>query len=68
MQECVQTASQNVATYFHLKVSLSKSLGLSFEERKEQVAIGLLSKELSNFIMSRQHYDEDTLYQDIVSY
>ncbi|XP_050514992.1 uncharacterized protein LOC126890180 [Diabrotica virgifera virgifera] len=68
MQECTQNQNENVSIYFHMKVSLCKSLELPFEETKEQIAIGLWSKELSNFIMSKEHRDEDTLYQDIVSY
>ncbi|KAJ8943333.1 hypothetical protein NQ317_019503 [Molorchus minor] len=68
MQECVQSLGQNVSVYFHSKVRLCRNIGLSFDETKEQIAIGLYSKELSNFIMSKGHNDEDGLYQDIVNY
>lgn len=68
MQDRIQANGENVCIYFHSKVALCKNLGLSFEEIKEQVAIGLWSKELSNFIMSKSHNDEDSLFQDIVSY
>ncbi|XP_050508984.1 uncharacterized protein LOC126886175 [Diabrotica virgifera virgifera] len=66
MQECTQNQNENISIYFHMKVYLCKSLELPFEETKEQIAIGLWSKELSNFIMSKEHCDEDTLYQDIL--
>lgn len=68
MQERVQSVNENVSVYFHSKASLCKELSLSFEEEKEQIAIGLWSRELSNFVMSKFHIDEDALYQDIIAY
>ncbi|KAF2893324.1 hypothetical protein ILUMI_12848 [Ignelater luminosus] len=38
------------------------------KEVKEQVVIDLLSRDLSNFFMSRPHSDEDKLYRDILDY
>lgn len=43
-------------------------LGLYFKEVKEQVIIVLLSKDLSNLLMSKTHFDEDRLYHDIIDY
>lgn len=54
--------------YFHSNASLCRDLGLSNKEIKEQVAIGLWFKELSNFMMSKVHIDEYHLYQDLISY
>lgn len=68
MQERVQQAKENVSRYFYEKVALCKELGLSFSEVKEQVVIGLWSKELSSFVMSKIHEDEDGLYQDIIQF
>lgn len=68
MQERSQTARENISFYFHEKIALCKELELSFHEIKEQVAIGLWSKDLSNFIVSKHHEDEDALYQDIIQY
>lgn len=63
-----QVINESISSYFHEKVSLCKSLNLAFSEIKEQVAIGLLSDELSTFVLSKKHADEDDLYQDIMSY
>lgn len=68
MQACIQKPRDNVSAYFMEKVALCKSLCLDFEEVKEQIAIGLLSRELSSYIMTRNHRDEDDLYQDIISF
>lgn len=59
---------ENVSNYFHEKVKLCRRLHLSFDETKEQVVIGLASRELSSMIMARYHADVDQLFQDILSY
>ncbi|KAJ3661829.1 hypothetical protein Zmor_006211 [Zophobas morio] len=41
---------------------------LSFPEVKEQVAIGLHSRELASIIMARYHTNEDHLFEDIIIY
>nr|CAI5854617.1 unnamed protein product [Callosobruchus analis] len=68
MQNCVQRSKEQASTYFMQKVALCKSVGLTFNETKEQVAVGLYSRELSTYIMSKQHTDEDDLYQDLMTY
>ncbi|VEN50848.1 unnamed protein product [Callosobruchus maculatus] len=68
MVQRVQKYKENVNTYFHEKVCLCRTVELPFSEVKEQVVVGLRSKDLSNFLISRTHTDEDELYQDIVSY
>ncbi|KAK9717204.1 Retrotransposon gag protein [Popillia japonica] len=68
MQQRTQNKTENVSSYFHEKVSLCRYLELSFMETKEQIAIGLTSRELSNFILSREHRNEDELYRDIINY
>lgn len=59
---------ENVSRYYHEKMALCKEIGLDFEECKEQVATGLISRELSTFILSRTHKDEVCLYQDLINY
>jgi len=61
MQSRHQLPTENVSVYFHSKFTLCKVLGLNFMETKEQVAVGLHSRDLSNFITSN-------LFRDIVSY
>lgn len=68
MQSRAQGAKENISVYFHEKIALCKELKLSFEEVKEQIIIGLWSKELSNFLITKMHTDEDDLYQDIVRF
>ncbi|KAJ8942850.1 hypothetical protein NQ314_009912 [Rhamnusium bicolor] len=68
MEACVQTNKDNVSAYFMEKIALCKNLEMDFEEAKEQVAIGLWSKELSTYIISQSHEDEDNLFQDIITY
>ncbi|CAG9815548.1 unnamed protein product [Phaedon cochleariae] len=67
MQDRLQTSKENVSVYFYEKVALCGELDLTFQEIKEQIIIGLLSEELSNFLSSRQHDDKDDLYKDIIS-
>lgn len=68
MQKRVQQPRENITNYFYEKWSLCKELSLSFMESKEQVAIGLWSKDLSNFILSRQHQNEDELHCELLSF
>lgn len=49
-------------------MALCKACGLSFEEVKEQVAIGLFSEKLSDFVLTMNHLDEDDLFQDLINY
>ncbi|KAK9711769.1 Zinc knuckle [Popillia japonica] len=64
----VQNPKGNISTYFHEKVLLCRELELNFQETREQVAIGLWSRELSNYVLARSYYDENDLYQDIIMY
>lgn len=68
MQMCIQKSKEKVSAYLLEKISLCKALGLDFKEIKEQVAIGLYAKELSTYIISTEHVDEDDLYQDVMAY
>lgn len=68
MQARVQQMKENVSTYFYEKIALCKLLDLDFKEIREQVIIGLWSKELGRFLMSKHHVDEDSLFQDIVTF
>ncbi|KAL4123256.1 hypothetical protein QTP88_015463 [Uroleucon formosanum] len=68
MVRCVQQKSENVLEYFHEKMHLCSSLELSFSETKTQVLEGLYSKELSMYLLSRNHTDADELLNDIISF
>ncbi|GJQ88003.1 hypothetical protein Trydic_g12929 [Trypoxylus dichotomus] len=41
---------------------------LEFDEQKEQVAVGLFSREMASMIMTKSHLDVDDLYEDLVTY
>ena len=52
MKERMQGKNENIDAYFHEKAKLCRQLELPFDEVKEQVAIGLWSREASNFVLS----------------
>ncbi|XP_018566986.2 uncharacterized protein LOC108907688 [Anoplophora glabripennis] len=68
MQSRIQGIKENVSVYFHEKITLCRELNLDFEETKEQVVIGLWSKELANFLITKVHKDENELFKDILHY
>ncbi|KAK9711376.1 Retrotransposon gag protein [Popillia japonica] len=68
MQSRRQQRTESIHSYFHEKVSLCRELNLPFSEIKEQVVVGFWSRDMSNYIMARQHTDKDDLYKDIVVY
>lgn len=68
MSRRVQLRNENVREYFHEKVYLCKRVGLSFYESKIQVLEGLYSKDLSMYLLGRDHRDEDDLLSDMVEY
>lgn len=68
MTRRVQMRSENVREYYHEKVFLCRQIGLSFYESKIQILEGLYSKELSMYLLGRNHVDEDDLLSDLVEY
>ncbi|GJQ72986.1 hypothetical protein Trydic_g1623 [Trypoxylus dichotomus] len=68
MQDQTQQMKENISLHFHEKVSLCKALDLDFPETKEQWVIGLWSRELGTFLMSKAHQDDDELFKDIMSF
>lgn len=68
LQNRVQGPKESIHSYFCEKIALCKDLELTFAETKEQVAIGLWSRELYHFVMSKVHMPEDHLYQDIINF
>ncbi|XP_060846357.1 uncharacterized protein LOC132926022 [Rhopalosiphum padi] len=68
MSRRVQQRNENIREYFHEKVYLCKRVGLSFYESKIQVLEGLFSKDLSMYLLGRDHRNEDDLLNDMVEY
>jgi len=59
----VQLRNKNVRVYFHEKIYLCKQVGLSLQM---QVLEGLYLKDLSTYLLGRDHRDEDDLLGDMV--
>lgn len=64
----VRGIKEDLSLYFYEKVRFCQELGLSFDEQKEQIAIGLVSRELATMIITKTHLDIDDLYRDLLSY
>jgi len=68
MSRRVQGRDENVREYYHEKVFLCRQIGMKFYESKIQILKGLYSKELSMYLLGRNHADEDDLLSDMVEY
>ncbi|KAM7283241.1 uncharacterized protein ISCGN_000370 [Ixodes scapularis] len=65
MQDRVQQRSESTASYLHSKVRLCKEAGLDFRDTREQVIMGLRSRQLSMMLLGKTHDDNDDLLHDI---
>lgn len=61
IQVSIQKPKDKVGAYFLEKDVFCKYLILDFDVLKEQVPICLLFTDMSSFIMTREHKDEDEL-------
>ncbi|CAB0035058.1 unnamed protein product [Trichogramma brassicae] len=68
MTECAQKKDESLQQYFHNKVKLCADLRLNTQETKEQVLVGLWSKDLFNAMSARSHADVDALLHDMLDY
>jgi hypothetical protein len=64
----IQGAKESVHAYFLEKAKLCRQLHLPFHEQKEQIVVGMHSRELAAMLMSKGHYDEDDLFRDVVAF
>lgn len=68
MSRRVRVHNESIHEYFHEKVHLCKTVGMSFHEMKIQILEGLYSKDLCVYLqLSRNHKDEDELLGDVVA-
>ncbi|CAB0029530.1 unnamed protein product [Trichogramma brassicae] len=65
MSSRVQQKNEKLSTYFHEKMKLCSQVKMNFADAREQIIIGLWSKELRNIVASRQHSDDDDLLHDL---
>lgn len=64
----IQKKGEATQTYYHAKIRLCAELELGVRDTKEQVLVGLWSKDLCSAMAARNHHDLEELYHDIVSY
>lgn len=64
----VERKNENLIDYYHEKVRLYRSLNLEIEDIKEQVMEDIYSRELFQYLMGRDHRDEDGLLCDIINF
>ncbi|KAL7301911.1 hypothetical protein TKK_0005508 [Trichogramma kaykai] len=68
MAERTQRKDESLQQYFYNKVKLCADLRLNTQETKEQVLVGLWSKDLFNAMSARAHADVDALLHDMLDY
>jgi len=68
MSRRIQGRTENVREYYHEKVFLCRQIGMTFYESKIQILEGLYSKELSMYLLGRNHAHEDDLLSNMVEY
>lgn len=65
LNQRVQKTNESTQVYFHDKMKLCHDLNLTFAEKKEQLVVGLWSRELCSQLLAKTHEDEDELLQDV---
>lgn len=68
MQSRIQQRGESTYTYFHNKVRLCEAVKLEFMDVKEQVLLGLWSRDLARTLVGARHQDTDELLSDIMCY
>ncbi|KAK9739910.1 Retroviral aspartyl protease [Popillia japonica] len=68
MSARIQGIKESNSSYFHDKIRLCNALNLTFDEVKEQIVVGLRSRELASMLIARHHHDEDELFKDVIDY
>ncbi|OXU16221.1 hypothetical protein TSAR_011633, partial [Trichomalopsis sarcophagae] len=68
MTERIQQRGETLQQYFHSKTKLCVDLGLGMSDTKEQILIGLWSRDLYHVMSSRVHGSVDDLLHDMLDY
>lgn len=63
-----QGKQESLTTYFHAKTRLCQSVRLGFQDTKEQILVGLWSKDLCNTMQAREQFDTAALLKDMQEY
>lgn len=66
MQKIIQGKDEDVTKYFYAKAKKCARLDLSFEDTKEQILIGLRSKDVYDAMAAKEHADLTHLYHSII--
>lgn len=66
----VQGRNEDILDYYHEKVRMCRDLDLVIEDTKEQLldGLGVQSKDLFHYLMTRSHINEDALLVDILNF
>ena len=62
----VQLRNESINSYYHEKMKLCDEVGFNFEDTREQVIIGLWSRELRTQVSSKSHRNEDDFLHDLL--
>ena len=65
LKSCKQKQNESVFAYFHRKIKHCVELELPWTEQCIEVIEGIRSPELVNFLLPKQHGDQNELYQSI---
>ncbi|CAB0036791.1 unnamed protein product [Trichogramma brassicae] len=65
MSARIQQKGEKISTYFHEKMKLCDQVKMKFDDAREQILVGLWSKELRNVVSPRNHRDDDELLHDL---
>ena len=65
LKSCKQKQNKSVFAYFHRKIKHCVELELPWAEQCIEVIEGIRSPELVNFLLPKQHGDQNELYQSI---
>lgn len=66
MQDRIQNRGESVNAYFHSKMRLCQSLKLDFSDIKENIIMGLASRNITRSLITSRHDNSDELLSDII--
>ena len=66
MTSRIQQKGESLTAYFHEKMRMCEEVNLPFKESREQVLIGLWSRDLRTQTSPKEHKDEDAFLHDLI--
>ena len=68
MSERIQLQKEPLEQYYHHKVLLCTDLNMSVDEIKEELAVGLWSKDMCNHLLAKEFDSVAEIYQEMLRY